>query len=254
MFKELILVKIKGMEIPIEVKRYKKSNSIKLMSSGTKIRVTTNLYISRTKIKEILKPYNEKIYMLYAQGLKDELKEEDKKEKLELHTYIEGLAQEIIFESYSGPKVSPVYINNQIIISMKEEMTYDNVFKQLDSFYLSLAKEYLPKYFESHLPSFVGATKAELRIKKMVRQWGNCKKSAPIITLNSQLIKLPSELINYVIFHELAHLVQPNHSKDFYNIIEHRYPYRKELDRRLKKWGFILKDNYIEEYSGEKSS
>ncbi len=43
-------------------------------------------------------------------------------------------------------------------------------------------------------------------IKKM---WG----------LNLELIKKPLECIEYVIFHELTHLIHPNHSKDFYNYL-----------------------------------
>jgi predicted metal-dependent hydrolase len=212
------------------------------------------LNISRTKIKEILKPYREKIHVLFMVGVQKEKGEQEKKDNLELYTYVEGYQHELVYKDFQGQTISPILGKRQIIISMKEELNYDNVYKELDKFYTNMAKKYLPMYFENHLSCFSYETKPELRIKKMLRQWGNCKKSVPVITLNSHLIKLPSSLINYIIFHELAHLIQANHSRRFYDIIEVRYPNRKKFDKELKLWSFVLRDNYIEEYPSEKSS
>ena len=253
MFKELIIIKVKGMDIPIEIKRFNNSRGLKLMGTGYNIRVTTTRNINKTRIKEILKPHREKIYKLFMIGIQENLEEQVKKDNLELHAYIEGIANEIVIEPYTKPEISPVGNNYQIIIRMKEEVNYDNIYKQLDKFYSDIAKKYLAIYYETELKYFRYATKPELRIKKMIRQWGNCKKSSPVITLNSHLIKLPPELINYIIFHELAHLIQANHSKEFYKIIEDKYPQRKEIDKKLKLWSFVLKDNYVEEYKGEES-
>jgi len=253
MLNEVIFIKIKGVEIPIEIKRFDNSRGLRLMGTGYNIRVTTTRFISKTKIKEILKPYREKIHSLFMLGIQEERLEQEKKDNLELYAYVEGFQHELVYKKYQGPVISPVLGNRQIIISMKEELNYDNVYKELDKFYTNMAKRYLPLYFENSLSCFSCQTQPELRIKKMLRQWGNCKKSVPVITLNSHLVKLPSELINYIVFHELAHLVEANHGKEFYEIIEKRYPNRKKLDKKLKLWSFVLKDNYIEEYPGEKS-
>ena len=77
----------------------------------------------------------------------------------------------------------------------------------------------------------------ELRVKKMKSRWGSCS-SKRVITLNSELTKLKEELIEYVVVHELAHLVHMNHSREFHALVEHYLPnakhYRKELrDIRL---------------------
>lgn len=255
MLKEYIFIKKKGIEIPIEIKRFEKSRGLKLLGKGNNIRVTTTSFISKTKIKEILKPYSDKIYLLYLEGLKGDLEDQSKKDNLQLHAYVEGVAVEIVFEVNRGNQIASDYRDDskQIVIRMNEEPNYEIVYQELDKLYLVLAKLFLPMYFEYLLGSFGYKVKPELRIKKMAKQWGNCKKAAPIITLNSQLVKLPPKLINYIIFHELAHLVEANHSKDFYKIIEHRHPNRKELDQELKLWGFVLNDNYVEEYQGEKS-
>lgn len=55
----------------------------------------------------------------------------------------------------------------------------------------------------------------ELKIRKMRSRWGSCTKKR-VITLNLELIRTPPECIDYVITHELCHLVEFNHSPRFY--------------------------------------
>lgn len=254
MFKDLIFIKIKGIAIPIEIKRFDSSRGLKLMGTGYYIRVTTTRSISKTKIKEILKPYREKIYTLFMTGIQEELEEQRKKDNLEIYTYIEGFPMNVFYEPITGPELTAEYDKGKgIILRIQGAVNYENVYELLDNFYLNNAKKYLPIYVEPWLKSFNSGEKIQIRVKKMLRQWGNCKKDQAIVTLNSHLIKLPSELINYIIFHELAHLVEANHGKNFYKIIDSKFPERKELDKKLKKWSFVLKDNYIEEYPGEES-
>ena len=58
-----------------------------------------------------------------------------------------------------------------------------------------------------------------IRIRQIKTRWGSCNPSKGYINLNSELIKKPKYCIEYVIFHELAHLVHPNHSRSFYNYL-----------------------------------
>ena len=71
----------------------------------------------------------------------------------------------------------------------------------------------------------------ELKIRYMTARWGSCQPQKGIITLNSQLIEKPRRCIEYVVLHEFAHFIHPNHSKDFYALVESLMPDWKE-----RKW------------------
>jgi len=67
----------------------------------------------------------------------------------------------------------------------------------------------------------------------MTRSWGNCRKNR--ITLNTELIKYPIECVEYVICHEIAHLIHKNHGPGFYSFQEALYPEWKVAKEELRK-------------------
>ncbi len=79
-----------------------------------------------------------------------------------------------------------------------------------------------------NLPEFT------LKIRKMKTRWGVCNRRNNTITLNSELIKKETDLIDYVIIHEMAHFYEGNHSKKFWNIVALACPKYKECRKRLR--------------------
>lgn len=71
--------------------------------------------------------------------------------------------------------------------------------------------------------------------KNMKTRWGTCNVDKKVITLNSQLIKVDRFLIEYVIYHELTHLLYRNHSKNFYSFLNAMVPDWKEREEILNK-------------------
>ena len=70
-----------------------------------------------------------------------------------------------------------------------------------------------------------------LKIRKYKRMWGCCINQKNI-NLNWKLIMLPTDIINYIIIHELCHVIEPNHSKNFWNLVRKFDP---KFERK-KKW------------------
>ena len=67
----------------------------------------------------------------------------------------------------------------------------------------------------------------------MKRQWGNCSRKAEI-KFNLNLIQYPEDCIDYVIYHEMSHLLHFNHSKAFYNVLETLCPEWRSLKHKLE--------------------
>ncbi|MCD6388981.1 MAG: M48 family metallopeptidase, partial [Desulfobulbaceae bacterium] len=78
--------------------------------------------------------------------------------------------------------------------------------------YTAHAKDLLSKRFAQYIPTFerMGADVPEVRYRRMKKRWGSCS-SGGTIMLNTELVKAPTHCIDYVIIHELCHLLYPHH-------------------------------------------
>ena len=80
-----------------------------------------------------------------------------------------------------------------------------------------------------------GIEKPTLRIRDMETRWGSCLTKKRVITLNKRLLESPRNCIEYVVMHELCHLIHPNHSKTFYTFLSMLMPDWKERKIALEK-------------------
>lgn len=71
------------------------------------------------------------------------------------------------------------------------------------------------------------------------RRWGACTQNG-VIKFNFRIVMLPHKAIDYIIIHELTHLLEFNHSPAFYKIIESIMPDYKSAKNELKKYDFVL--------------
>ena len=99
------------------------------------------------------------------------------------------------------------------------------------------AKAYLPGRL-AELAAQHGFSYNQVRIKHNVSNWGSCsvKKN---INLNLNLMRLPAELRDYVMLHELCHLKYMNHGKEFHALLESVCPNHKALRRQLRDYKLL---------------
>lgn len=81
----------------------------------------------------------------------------------------------------------------------------------------------------------IGVKSNEFGIKKMRTKWGSCNIEAKRIWLNLELVKKPIECIEFIIVHELVHLLERSHNKIFVNYMNKFMPkwrfHREELNK-----------------------
>ena len=103
----------------------------------------------------------------------------------------------------------------------------------LDAWYRQRAREVLAHRLVAFAATLRWVRSApEMRLRNMTVQWGSCS-PAGRITLNPMLVKAPRECIDYVLLHELVHLLHHNHSPAFYRTLDRHMPSWPALKQKL---------------------
>ncbi|QFR50448.1 M48 family metallopeptidase [Sulfurimonas lithotrophica] len=134
------------------------------------------------------------------------------------------------------PKVSDYYINN--LLKQKQKWIEKKLFEIQSRIYVDKnildekkAKEFLASRVE-YFSKKMNLSFSELKFRKMKRRWGSCD-SKKRITLNTYLYNTTKEQIDYVVVHELAHLVHMNHSKEFHLLVNDYIPFAKSIQKQF---------------------
>ncbi len=77
------------------------------------------------------------------------------------------------------------------------------------------------------------------RIRRMRTRWGSCNIRDRRIWLNLELVRMPPEVIDLVVVHELAHLFERGHNRRFYAVMDHAYPDWRRWEPALSEYGII---------------
>jgi len=121
----------------------------------------------------------------------------------------------------------------QIFIKDKEDLERKK--RLLNEWYHIKAENYFKKIIAKY-SKLLDVSVQKVRIRQMKTRWGSCNSVKSYINLNIELIFKPLNAIEYVILHELAHLIHPNHSREFYNYLS---TYMPDWKKRKEKLEFI---------------
>lgn len=149
-----------------------------------------------------------------------------------------GKSHHLVVRPTNTSKPSASRHGQQIIVSLPQGMLLRDVQVQSsirDTVIEALrieAKSYLPKRL-AYLAEQGGYTYEKVRFSHASGRWGSCSSSGTI-SLNIALMKLPFELIDYVLVHELSHTVHMNHSQEFWATVEKGDPQYRTHRRELK--------------------
>ena len=109
----------------------------------------------------------------------------------------------------------------------------------VEAWYRKQAQRVFTERLEALLPRFERLTlpSPRLVIRQMKSRWGSCTEGGTI-SLNLKLMQVPKKSIDYVIVHELCHLVEHNHSRRFYQLLDRVMPDWRERRRQLNQADF----------------
>mgnify|MGYP002783533080 FL=1 len=79
----------------------------------------------------------------------------------------------------------------------------------------------------------LGVKVAGYFLQRMKTKWGSCNHRAGNVRLNTELVKKPKDLVEYVVVHEMLHLVEPTHSDRFIELLGKWWPQWQESRREL---------------------
>lgn len=123
-----------------------------------------------------------------------------------------------------------------IHITVADGKDREKVKKILNSWYQERAK----KYFQQKIvKAFEKFRRYEIkipliRLRKMSKRWGTCS-TKEIIHLNPDLIKFPASCVEYVIVHEICHLIEASHNRNFYQLLQRVMPDWEKRKASLEK-------------------
>lgn len=127
------------------------------------------------------------------------------------------------------------YSKFKIYINSDWDNPQDHIKAALDLFYKQKADEKISQRIE-RLSKKTKLDFNTLKYKKLAKKWGNCSPDNTIV-INYEAVKLPFQLIDYLIIHELCHSKVKNHSKEFWALVSKHLPNYKTLDEKMRGAG-----------------
>lgn len=137
-----------------------------------------------------------------------------------------------VTEMDATPKI--ILKRKEIQMIVRPNTTQEKKREILDEWYREELKRIIPRMIKTW-EKIIGVESNEYGIKKMRTKWGTCNHNAKRIWLNLELAKKPLECIEYIVVHELLHLLEPTHNDRFIALLDEHMPkwkfYRDELNR-----------------------
>ena len=141
--------------------------------------------------------------------------------------------------SISDADIEGVEFDQQFKISKKNQSASNELFRK---WYKHRAKEKIEPIAEEYAQS-LGVHYSECKISEMKYRWGSCTPKNNI-NFNWRIIKAPIFVIIYIIVHELTHLIENNHSAEFWNILSIQVPDYQKAKDWLKINGHLLEVDF----------
>jgi len=148
--------------------------------------------------------------------------------------YYQGRRYRIRVVEHNGPAKVEVRSNGFMIVHVRSGSTAEQREQGLLRWYRAKLKEIIPPLIEKW-ESVLGVSVTAWGVKKMKTKWGSCNTSAGRVWLNLELAKKPVECLEYIVVHEMIHLLTRHHSPKFIALMDEHLPNWRFLRDRLNR-------------------
>ncbi len=124
--------------------------------------------------------------------------------------------------------------HRRITLTMRSGSTRAKRDAAMQEWHRSLLRQIVPELVRKWQPR-LGVKVIGYFLQRMKTKWGGCNHRAGNIRLNTELVKKPKDLLEYVIVHEMVHLLEPTHSVHFMEILGKHYPTWREARAELNE-------------------
>ena len=128
-----------------------------------------------------------------------------------------------------GDSFIKLYVRSIDDLSLKKKVLDKWLYNQVEEIVTSICEKVYP-LFKNYCGDF-----PTIKFRKMTSRWGSCNFVRKILTFNYALINAPIECVEYVVYHEFTHFIEPNHSKKFYLALSNFMPDYKQRKKELQK-------------------
>jgi predicted metal-dependent hydrolase len=152
----------------------------------------------------------------------------------ESHRYL-GRQYRLRVTGTTNGSASITLTRNELIICQSERPTVQRTKKLLEQWYLERSKTLFAVVLQKNFRPFqkLGLSQPRLLVRPMRTRWGSLSRNGQM-TLNVRLVQAPKLCIEYVVVHELCHLIHSDHSPAFWRLLNRVMPDWEERKRRLE--------------------
>lgn len=224
-----MIIKLQGIEIEVKKKQIKNLHLSVLPPNGS-VRISAPLSISDENIR------------LFAASKITWIRSQQKKFTNQLrHSKREFVSGETIYiwgkqyylqVEYSNKSNNFLIDGEKAILTVRKESTA----KQRENYVNEVLRKYLKNEINRLLPVWEQKTGLQCKqwlVKYMKTRWGTYSETTECISFNLQLAHKPVECLEYIIVHELGHIVHRNHGKGFIAYMDMYLPYWRETKNKL---------------------
>lgn len=220
---------IDNITVTVEKKNIK-NMYIRILPPKGDVKVSAPLFVSDDDIIKFVKSKRNWILEKQKYILENDIKSPLKYMNGEKHPL---WGKEYTLQLISNENIKHALINEGILyLPVPKRSTIEKRKNILDELYRHELKKAIPETLDK-CTKIVGRKPKSVTVRKM-KNWGNCKQDGRI-TLNLNLAKKDTECLEYVMIHELCHLIEFNHGKNFKKLMDKFCPNWKKIKKRLNE-------------------